>query len=466
VIIGRAQCRVGWLLFLLMNVGPDVSSAQSLNEADTKVSELKNQLYVQKHDFRQRYFAALGACESNELRDIETSIVVKIEWQGGCVNGKRDGSGVLSERDYFITGGRDATNPVSQRRSTGSFVAGRRLGVWCFEENVSFFGGRREIRVPGSCDLHVGDMVLEDFSRLENNHWKLSGEDGLQIPAAAVDSQLSALSAAARAGKALPSLGPFATSCPCVGDLLPDGRFQFLPSPVDLSGKRVAVVLSTTTAKEIARFNLERESMLVAIPEESGANDGSGNPMDGLIRGLVNAPTTSGGAQLKSEFRDASDPQKMLLAVVRGLRRLGAQVVAENDLEALSSGKYDYALVLEWRSLTDFARWSQFSEIPGNQGTPEQTISLNSAGADPSLIAGQAVGGLLFNSKLQAVRQFPLKAWPALLKRKWPTDTCGTTTTSCTALYLKILTYHYQGTWEKSPGVTNSGMELVWELYR
>src|SRR5690349_3833065 len=103
-------------------------------------------------------------------------------WTGQCVDGKRDGKGVLSwtvERTSMGGSTLFVTRVVSQME--GSFVKGERLGLWCIEDWQTFVNGKpgSHLDMKGNCMLLTESIgSATSYRKTQDGRWQLWAATG------------------------------------------------------------------------------------------------------------------------------------------------------------------------------------------------------------------------------------------------------------------------------------------------
>jgi hypothetical protein len=305
-------------------------------------------------------------------------------WTGGCQEGKRDGTGIITQRWDEID-----TAPQKDGDKTGytwadwqvTFVDGKLVGLIC---PLKSGAGGPELRAtgPGGCWLGGGENDTGYFQRQPDGRSRAVSIMGVPVRPAtyalsgALERESARMIAAAKAGEPVGR-----TSLPVVvpdfGDIVGGGQLRYSPvaKRLDLRNSRVAVVLSAHSTQELARFAQMRQEMIAR--KESLQKEG---PL------------------YREEFIKWSDPKQVMGSVVTGLKSGIKTVIPANDLSVLTSGQADYALIFDWRFAGDFSLSKKdFKSLPRcRDGKPDQC----------TVLFNQTYTGWLINSKLEVLGAF------------------------------------------------------------
>lgn len=352
--------------------------------------------------------------------------VLSLEWSGGCVAGKRDGPGVLSwsvEKNDL----EQSVSSLSAWKSEGRFVNGERLGMWCMTYNMQIKIKDRlatNVAVSG-CSVLAGHLkpLTGNYRKQADGSWRLHAVDGSPtdstLAAGALEAQSAKVLADAAAGKSDLKVQVTVQS-QSLDDLVRGSKIVLAPSaaPVSLKDKRVAIVLSSQTVSEIDRFKRERQALI----------DASAG-----LRGKA--------AEERAKFIQASNPDRLLVNILKVVQRHAQAAQPVDDLAALRDGGFDYALVVDWKSTTRFDLLGKYDSFPR---APSEAAYRNSETQKTlPIFAGDALGGFLISRELKAVRQFPAQR-DFLIKpppRKWDADLSADQT------YLMFLAKFYADAW-------------------
>ena len=199
--------------------------------------------------------------KNNRLTWVDTTYeeTVTIEWGGACVDGKREGEGILNWVEVNESG--HGAKLVSQWRSEGRFVKGQRLGLWCWTKTfqVTQDGKLSHDKSDSGCSILAGhDKPLTDnYRKQADGRWQqfASGSTDSYLAAGALEAQSAKILAAAAAGKADLKVA-LVVQNRTLDDLVPGSKIVLAPSaaPLSLKDKRVAIVLSSQTVRELERF--------------------------------------------------------------------------------------------------------------------------------------------------------------------------------------------------------------------
>lgn len=355
-------------------------------------------------------------------------------WTGGCVDGKRDGAGTLT---FSVARDSSEFSSVANWKVDARFVRGELRGLYCILEFESVSQGRsRKLDITG-CSLVTGEPVRgpqASYRKAADGRWQLWGSRGpampeVYLPAGALEAESEKLIAAAKAGKA-PVAATVTMESRALDDLVPGARIALAPTPgaVSLEGKRVALVLSSRSLDEMERFKRERQALI------------------DQTRSL-----TGDAAKARARFIEASNPNRLVTNLAKVVGRKAKQVVDAEDLSGLGQA-YDYALVVEWASLTRLDLLGKFDSFPVSTWEDEQA-------GKAAALSGESVGGFLVGPGLKAVKQFPGKATVWGSKKDFPYQG--------DLRYLSQLAAYYEKQWGMGPDDTGFGfMELDFRLGR
>ena len=308
---------------------------------------------------------------------------VSIEWSGGCVEGKRDGPGVLtwqSEKPINVSG----TKITLTRTAEGRFVKGERLGMWCVTKfEVTTDGKPSTSQGPLSglgCSLMAGHTkyLTHQYIKQPDGSWQeyLMGRPGASsLAAGALEAQSARILADAAAGKTDHEARVVMQSGD-LDDLVPGSKIAIALSaaPIPLKDKRVAIVLSSQMGNELERFKRERQALIDASAE---------------LRGEAAAE--------RAKFIETSNPGRLLAAVLKVVQIHAKDAQLVDDLADLKVGGFDYALVLDWKSMTRFDQLGKYSK----EAWPPKPFPAVSG------VACEALRGFLINRDLKVVKQLP-----------------------------------------------------------
>lgn len=302
-------------------------------------------------------------------------------WSGGCVNGKRDGLGRFAEEQVLDYPKQTGTfsHYTWNYTEEGMMVGGSQIGLWCVSDFFTTVNGKIIERPGRTCSLMNGAEMTDTYLKQPDGRWKIfdgqsSAMDAGALAAGTLEAESERLISAARAGKPAAQI-ELTLQAPELTDLLRGGRITqaYSKRPLGLADKRVAIILSTNTIGEIARY---RKQYMSLADSNSRSND------DSRKKALASA-----------------NPDALLTAVAAGVRSKSAKVFPADDLSVLTDGKADYALIVDWRfdGKVDFTK-GQFASVPVC-GT-EQYV----ANKCPALFRQKFVGYLV-SSDLKAIRR-------------------------------------------------------------
>jgi len=356
-------------------------------------------------------------------RTVDTT--VSIEWSGACVDGKRDGVGVLN----WIEEREEKTRFIVDWRSEGRFVKGQRLGLWCMTSKIQMTRGSviREISDSG-CSVIAGHTkpLTANYRKQSDGKWKeytanKPSDIALPLAAGTLEAQSAKVIADALAGKTdLKVELVVVAQSSILDDLVRGSKIVVAPGskPISLKDKNVALVLSSGMVTELERFKRERQAFIAA----SGGMSGE-------------------GAKLRAEFIAASDPQRLLVNIAKVLRKHAKTVQPADDLVGLQKGRFDYALIVDWKSLTRFDQLGKFDNFPRSSGKKSGHDEWN-AGAPA--IAVETMQGFLVNRDLKAIKIFIASPANVILKSSVRTAGIGFTGDND---YMDYLAIYFKSGW-------------------
>jgi TPR repeat protein len=320
--------------------------------------------------------AVLDVIEARRIRCEST--MAEVRWAGSCKNGFRDGQGteVYEYKSQYS---------ASHTERRGTYVEGIPAGWSCTTVDITAFEGKVSTRpsLVGACGLaipYVGTSWSPLLRRRANGEWHLddSRDDfprpdpaPIIVDGTALEQANASLIRAAQEGHAAGKIElPLQSSM--LADLLPEGRSTLLidpDDPADVSGKRVAVVLSSQSLKEMERWRAARDEFART-----------------KAYGVLAAPTD---AAFLTQLVDKGDASKLLASLVSTLRTVAGSVVPAEDLSPLTRGEADYAVVVDWRFDGGYSDPKQFGSRP--RGITDAT----------RLTLAQQLKFLLFDQKLR-----------------------------------------------------------------
>lgn len=326
---------------------------------------------------------------------------VKIEWTGACAQGKRDGEGVLTIISESMSHRRideknwTETRVTSTTISEGHLVKGQRIGLWCGTVKVKVETKTQDGKlspfesVSDYCTVAAGKgkPLAGNFKKQPDGSWRGIGD--VTLPAGALEAQSAKLLADAAAGKANLKVDLIGKS-QVLDDLVRGSSIALAPitAPIPLKNKRVGIVLSSGTISEMERFKRERAAFIAATSGLSGD-----------------------AAKYRAKFITASNPDRLLVNVAKVVRKYFGTAQPADDLSGLQQGKFDYALVIDWKDKTRFDLLGKYDSFH------------NYSEKDPGIApVCQSMGGFLINSDLKAVKQMN---WPYSCSHKWQHEDKG-----------------------------------------
>ncbi|MBX3565569.1 MAG: sel1 repeat family protein [Sphingomonas sp.] len=287
-----------------------------------------------------------------------------IDWNGACLDGMADGFGRFTMLSEMTT--QYSTNHMTNV-DEGMMARGQMTGMWCNISSVSddestIAGKYMKIHSdkPRPCTLAYSAGYAHQFGWRHNPDGSWSaiqiGQAGLNAPlnvsAGTMDMVVTKL---AKDRNTFPDF-PFATSL--LDGLLPGGAATSLSDmskPIDLTGKRIALVLSSRTVTELARWGKQRDAFVKSRGYGktfgSAGYDMNGQRYDNTLTGII----------------ASTDPAGFIPGVIAALQpTLGAdaKIVAADDLGVLTSGQADYAIVIDWSFDGGLLSPSQFEKMP------------------------------------------------------------------------------------------------------
>jgi hypothetical protein len=247
-------------------------------------------------------------------------------WSGNCVGGKRDGVGLFTldfGLNYPLIPPSTAWGEVWE----GAMTGGNQVGLWCstyLPNALSYFSWHTQ----PECRLLNGAQSTDLYVKQVDGRWKQvdilgAVSDQGALDAGSLEAESGRLIAAAQAGQPAAQI-QLGTRIAELSDLVRGGSILqvYDNKPLGLAGKRVAIVFSTSTLGEIARYR-----KMYASLKAKGSSD-QPSRQDALAFAV---------------------PESLMRAITSGVRHRAATVLAAGDLSVLNDGKADYALVVDWR---------------------------------------------------------------------------------------------------------------------
>ncbi len=364
--------------------------------------------------------------------------VISFVWTGGCVAGKRDGDGVLTWTEEEVTNTRiDQTSNLEIRnvyttRSEGRFVNGQRLGLWCmtYRNQTIAKGGGSDIapaeRSDSGCSVFAGhtNNLTGNYRKQPDGSWHKYdelGSTGLSLAAGALEAQSAKVLANAAAGKTDLKIPELIVQNRALDDLVRGSKIVLALSaaPISLKDKRVAIVLSSQTVSELERFKRERQALIDASA------------------GLRGEAATE-----RAKFIQYSNPDRLLVNILKVVQKHVKSAQPADDLVELQKGGFDYALVVDWKSMTRFDQLGKYDSFPIYRELKSPPVVAWKAGTVTAL-AGESLGGFLINRDLKAVQHF--SPFPTVNLR-WPLES-----KSDDQVYMSRLAAFFEKQWGKSP---------------
>jgi hypothetical protein len=320
----------------------------------------------------------IGSGDKQETLDA----VLTFEWTGGCAEGKRDGAGVLTWHTERPSVG--ANGPTTFKITTaaeGRFVKGKRLGMWCITRAQSAFGGAPPNLHPTGlgCALMEGNQkpVSSLYLKQQDGRWQenlVGASGGTFLAAGELEAQSARMLADAAAGKS-DLKAQLVVQSRGLDDLVRGSKIvvSLSPTPIPLTDKRIAVVLSSQAVRELEKFKRERQALI----------DASAG-----LRGQAAAE--------RAKFIQASNPDRLLGNVFKVAKKQARDVQPADDLASLQQGAFDYALVLDWKANTRLDLLGRYRK----EDWPQARGSVSG-------LTCQSTSAFLVTRELKAVRQIP-----------------------------------------------------------
>lgn len=393
------------LLSCVLLAGPALAQTYAIDEAKLKNAEaitkrsrtllLEAESRAMERCDTTRFVVKLPDFDKWTFAETTVDTIVSIEWSGPCVDASRDGDGVLiwtektTERTTMSYGAINTSETSNTYRSEGRFVKGKRVGLWCTTSKWNFVTSLQMPDVPPSppgrserhdsgCSVFSGhsNPLTDNYRKQADGSWMnyQGGQAaGSTLAPGALEAHSAEALADAVAGKTGLSKLELVVKDKSLDDLVRGSKIVLAPSrmPISLKGKRVAIVLSSQTGEELARFKLERQLLI-----ESSAG----------LRGEA--------AAARNQFIQVSNPDRLLTNVAKVLLRYAKSVQPVDDLIELQKGGFDYALILDWKQESRFDLLGKFDNFPRS---PTQS--------GPNSVACQSLGAFLVSPDLKAVLQ-------------------------------------------------------------
>lgn len=313
---------------------------------------------------------------------------ITIQWSGGCVDGKRDGDGVLTSIHEVAESGAFRLT----KRAEGRFVKGRLLGLWC---ETRMWESKVEKGASNGCVVLAGlsSRLTKLYQKQPDGSWAETDGNkmltGVTLAPGTLEAQGARVLADAAAGKTDLKVDVAGQSA-VLADLVRGSRISLAPvkGPLALKDKRIAVVLSSGTLNELERFRRERDALLAA-----------------------SSRLTKKAAQERARFLAASNPDRLLVTVAKTVRKHAKTVEAADDLVGLKQGRFDYALIFDWKYSIRFDLLGKFGGFPVGHKNPSQPVD------SPLSYAGESGAIFLVGPDLKAVKHGQL---PNSGTVKWP----------------------------------------------
>lgn len=288
----------------------------------------------------------------------------KEDWSGACVDGMAQGFGRLSRAvDSSGAIGTSHTTAVME----GTIAGGAPVGMWCnltlISDNENVIDGKSvksRLDMPRPCTITYPDGRQHKFGWRHNpdGSWSVIeiASVGLRTPlTVSADTMDKMVARVVRDPGAFPDFD-FTTGP--LDELLPGGAATSLgdmSKPIDLVGKRIALVLSSRTVTELARWGQQRDAFVKSngYGKKFGSTefDLNGQRYDESLAGHI----------------AATDPAGFVPSVIAVLRKgLGdkTSIVAAENLGVLTGGQADYAIVVDWSFVGGLPSPAQIEKAP------------------------------------------------------------------------------------------------------
>jgi len=378
--------------------------------------------------------------ETNAPQMWHTDFSVK-GWSGECLNGKREGAGVLVTREDEVTPFVTTSKLI---KSDGSFVRGLQVGLWCTRENRNFQGDEPQANGETTCRLVDSASGSGYLGKRADGRWEWVDWEShprspsVILPDGWVEAESERLIGEVAAGKTDVHVRTAAVQSDALDGLIEGTQIRVAADlgDVSLKGKRVALILSSRSITEIERYTRERQALIDSTanlqPPSKKANAKTSGADAALetMTGPVNVAMVE-----RARFIDVSRPELLLKRIAGALRRVAREVVPVDDLTDLTRGEFDYALVIDWQSLNRFDLLGKYKAVPVAQ---EYKV------AEASHVAGESLGGFLISAQLEAVRIYTDEK-----NLKGKTAECSQTRqeNTCDRDYLKTLADFLEQRW-------------------
>ena len=369
-----------------------------------------------------RIVVALPAYDRTAKVERTRNTTVTIDWKGGCVDGKRDGNGILNwteDPEADENGFRTLVN----WRAEGRFVKGQRMGLWCMSRSYQMARAGKQVGNPGSTEFCAvysshAKALTSGFRKQADGSWLEAAGSKSTLPAGALEAHSNRVLAEAAAGKTDVKVDLVAQN-EALDGLLPGAKIALAlsPKPPVLKGKRVAIVLSSGTLDEMDRFKRDRVALIAASSQLAGES-----------------------ALQRQRFIAASAPDRLLVNAAKTLNKHNVRAEPVDDLTGLQKGQFDYAIVLDWKPKMRFDLLGKLDSVPAF--TPGVKLDASVA------IACEVLRGFLISRELKAVSQIYGGEYckPRHALQKLDLD------------YMKVLAEFFELRWGKNVDDTGSAM--------
>jgi len=277
---------------------------------------------------------------------ISTTQISTTQWSGACINGLKDGPGSFTIKSRTDTKS-DSVVTILEQASSGLYVRGQPAGLNCNDIISYIFRGKSvQSTMPHYCTLALGDLPSPNLVKQTDGNWQVkpATPTGAFPIMFATASDVDAISASANSRVKTGDLtGPieFKVQIPDAADLVQNGEFTLAlnSAPLQLKSKRVAIVLTSNTEKEFARFNTMRKGF---FSQTAGVGD-----ID------------------RKDYIARSDPKNMLINISTAFAGQTAGLQSAGDLSVLGDGGVDYVALADWRFKGNFnLSRSEFRALP------------------------------------------------------------------------------------------------------
>ena len=288
---------------------------------------------------------------------------------------------------------------VHSFKAEGRFVKGQRLGLWCMTLKTQISMDGQESWTPHSmsgCSVFAGHTkpLTSNYRKEPDGSWReyASGPTDSTLAAGTLEALSAKVLADAAAGKTDLNV-KLVVHNRSLDDLVRGSKIELASSaePISLTDKRIAIVLSSQTVHELERFTRERQALIEA-----------------------SAGLRGDAAAERAKFIQASDPDRLLLNTLEVVRKYAKEAQPAEDLEGVTDNSFDYALVVDWKSLTRFDQLGKYDSFPI---PPKEVVSVTMIRDQMSKetvtpLIGELMSGFLISRDLKAVKEFSADTIP------------------------------------------------------